>query len=440
VLLTSIAPAAAPRLLRRVVDVEPGETRAVVVSFLYFFFALSSYFILRPIRDEMAVASGVRNLPYLFAGTLGAMLIANPLYAAVVARFPMRRFVAITYGFFAVNLLAFYVLWRLEVAEVGVGRTFFVWTSVFNLFVPSVFWGVMADTFHQAQAKRLFGVIAVGGTLGAVSGAAITSFLVESAGVANLLLISAAFVVVAAALVGALPDRSAGQAGGSAAEPAGRELIGGSAWAGLTHVVRSPYLAGIAGFLLLYTFGSTVVYSAQTDIIGRAYEDRELRTAVLARIELATQLITGFGQAFLTGRIIKRAGLSVTLAAVPAVSIAGFTALGVAAWGVLPLLATFVVFNIARRATEFMLTNPSRKVLFTVISREDKYKASSFLETFVYRAGDQVAVWSYAGLAAAGLTLVGISWITVPISAVYLALGVWLGRRQRELAALTTAS
>jgi len=144
----------------------------------------------------MAVASGVRNLPYLFMGTLTAMLIANPLYAAIVARFPMRRFVGITYGFFAVNLLAFYVLWRLKVAEVAVGRTFFVWTSVFNLFVPSVFWGVMADTFHQAQAKRLFGVIAVGGTAGAVSGAAITSFLVERVGVANLLLVSATFVVV----------------------------------------------------------------------------------------------------------------------------------------------------------------------------------------------------------------------------------------------------
>ena len=425
-------------LLRRVVDVRPGEVRVMLLSCLYFFFALSSYFIMRPIRDEMAVASGVRTLPWLFAGTLAAMLIANPLYAAVVSRLPVRKFVAVTYGFLAANLLVFYVLWRAHVAEVAVGRAFFIWTSVYALFVPSVFWGVMADTFHETQAKRLFGFIAVGGTLGSISGSAITSFFVQSVGVPNLLLVSATLIVLAIAIVASLPRPAVAEAfprdADSRAGGHHREVIGGGAFSGMTHVLRSPYLAGIAAFLLLYTFGNTVMYFAQTDIIGRAYEDRELRTAVLARIELTVQTIAALGQAFLTARIIRWAGLSVTLAAVPLVSIIGFAALGSTAWGMLPLVATFAVFGIARRSIEFMLTNPSRKILFTVISREDKYKANSFIETVVYRAGDQMFSWGFNLLLGIGLTLTGLSWIAVPVSMVYLALGVWLGKRQRDLA------
>ncbi len=433
---TETASGAAPAFLRRVVDVRPGEVRAMLLACFYFYFALSAYFILRPIRDAMAVASGVRSVPWLFTGTLAAMLVANPLYAAVVARLPVKRFVALTYGFFAANLLVFYALWRMSIAPVAVGRAFFVWTSVFNLFVVAVFWGVMADVFHHTQAKRLFGFIAVGGTLGSISGSAITSFFVERVGVPNLLLVSASFVVIAIVLAVAIPQRPALAEGiVDDRRPSGeRELIGGSAWAGMTHVMRSPYLLGIAGFMLLYTFGSTALYSAQVDIVGRFYKNPELRTALLARVELIAQTIAAVGQTFLTARIIRRAGLSVTLAAVPLVSIIGFSALGSTAWGVLPLLGTFVVFGIARRSTEFMLTNPSRKILFTVISREDKYKANSFIETFVYRAGDQLTAWGYAGLLALGLTLTGIAWVAVPLSAVYLALGVWLGRRQRELA------
>jgi AAA family ATP:ADP antiporter len=202
----------------------------------------------------------------------------------------------------------------------------------------------------------------------------------------------------------------------------------------MTHVIRSPYLSGIAGFLFLYTAGSTILYAAQTEIMGQAFADRALRTEVPARMELGTQLITSVGQAFLTARIIGSAGLSVTLSAVPVVSMLGFVALGLASAGVLPLVLTFIAFNVARRACEFILTNPSRKILFTVISREDKYKASSFLETFVYRAGDQVAIWGFAGLAGLGLTLAGISWIAVPLAGVFTALGVWLGKRQGELA------
>ena len=419
------------RLMQRVVQVRPEELNAMLGAAVYFFCILTSFFILRPIRDEMAVASGTRNLPWLFLGTLGTRLVMNPLYASLVSKFPVKKFIPITYGFFVSNLLLFYAAWTLGWDEVMTGRVFFIWTSVYNLFIVSVFWGMMADAFDAGQAKRLFGFIAVGGTLGSVMGSGLTAFFVERVGVANLLLVSAGFLSVALLIVAAFPTLP--REGSTSAVKREDEVIGGGALSGMTHVFASPYLSGIAVFILLYTLGSTVLYFAQTDIIGQFYEDREARTAVLGKMEFITQSITAFGQLFLTGRLIQRFGLAVTLAAVPFVSLIGFIALGLGNAGVLPLLATFIVFSVARRSTEFVMTNPSRKILFTAVSREDKYKASSFIETFVYRGGDQLASWGYAGLVALGLSLTGISWVTVPFAAAFFALAVWLGRQHKRI-------
>jgi AAA family ATP:ADP antiporter len=438
--LTGVAAASgvelALRLLHKVVDVQPSEVRAMLVGALYFFCALASYFILRPIRDAMAVASGARNLPWLFLGTLTAMVVFHPVYSALVARFPVRKFVGMTYGFFAMNLLVFFFVWKSGANEIWTGRAFYIWTAVFALFNTSIFWSVMVDTFHASQAKRLFGFIAVGGTIGSVTGSAITAFFVKSVGNTNLLLVSAALLITASILVARFPTVPQIVDGVTVETAPGHQdrLIGGSIWSGILSVTRSWYIAGIAAFLLLYTLGSTVLYSAQTDIIGRFYETRDAQAAALANMELAVQLIAGFGQAFLTARAIKSFGLSFTLSAVPIVSILGFAALGATAWGILPLLGTFFVFNVLRRSTDFMLTNPSRKILFTVLSREDKYKASSFLETSIYRLGDQLSVWGYAGLAALGFALTSIAWVAVPFSALFLVLALWLVRRQREMA------
>ncbi len=420
------------RALQRVVHVRPNELSAMLGGAVYFFCILTSFFILRPIRDEMAVASGVRSLPWLFLGTLGTMLVMNPLYASLVARFPVKKFIPITYGFFVLNLIAFYALWQAHLDDVITGRIFFIWTSVYNLFIVSVFWGMMTDAFDQGQAKRLFGFIAVGGTLGSVTGSGLTAFFVERVGVPNLLLVSAGFLSVALIIVRLFP--SLPKDDGAPAGHREDEIIGGGVLAGMTHVAKSSYLSGIAVFILLYTFGSTVLYFAQTDIVGAFSEDREVRTALLGTMEFVTQSLTAVGQIFLTGKLLNRFGLAVTLAAVPVVSLVGFAALGAAGAGLLPILGTFILFSIARRTTEFVLTNPSRKVLFTVVSREDKYKASSFIETFVYRAGDQLASWGYAGLAAIGLTITGISFVAVPFAALFVATGVYLGRRQKALA------
>ncbi|HVT40044.1 MAG TPA: MFS transporter [Gemmatimonadaceae bacterium] len=423
-------------VLRRVVDVRVEEVRAMLMAFAYFFFVLSGWFVLRPIREAAGVAAGTAQLPWLFAGTLAAMLICNPLFSSLVVRYPVRRFIAITYHFFIANLLGFYVAMRIvaptegSAGDVWVGRAFFIWTSVFNLFVVSVFWCFMADYFRSEQAKRLFGFVAVGGTLGSIAGSGATAVLASHIGTPNLILVSAALLELAVVAVLQFPARGIAGAGAAGAPPPQQLPIGGSIWAGVTHVVRSPYLLGIAGFLVLLTMGSTVLYFEQADIVRRSFADRAARTTVLAQIEFAVQTLTLVTQVFFTGRIIRWLGLAAALAYLPVLSMLGFAALGV-----LPVFAAVALFVVLRRAGNFALTNPAMEILFTVVPREDKYKAKSFIETFVYRGGDQAGAWSFAGLSALGLGLTGIAFAAVPMAAVMLALAVWLGRRQGTLAA-----
>jgi ATP:ADP antiporter, AAA family len=417
-------------LLRRVVDVGPNEVRATVASFAFFFFLLSSYFVLRPIRDAVAAASGVTGLPWLFAGTLAVTLLCNPLFSWLVVRFPVRRVIPISYHFFTASFLIFYVVLRFvsrgegSVIDVWSGRAFFVWTTVFALFNTSIFWTLMADAFRSEQAKRLFGFIGVGGTLGSIIGSAVTAVLAPAIGAVNILLVSAGLLQLAILVVTRFPLETAAGDDGHARRD---EIIGGTVWSGFTHIMKSPYLLGICAFQLFYVFGSTVLYFAQSDLVGQLYADRTARTAILAQLELITQVLTVVTQMFFTGRIIRWVGLAAALAILPAMSVIGFGALGaVASFQVL------AVFTVLRRATNFAIMNPAMETLFTVVRREDKYKAKNVIETFVYRGGDQLAAWGYAGLAALGLGLAGISWVTVPLSAAWVALGFWLGRQQER--------
>jgi AAA family ATP:ADP antiporter len=433
--------------LRRAVEVHPHEVSALLASFTFFFCALASWFVLRPMRDAVAAASGATQLSWLFVGTLAMTLVANPLFSALVVRFPPRKFIPYAYHVIVASLLVFYVLLRWvaggegTATEIWVGRAFFVWTSMFTLFITSLFWCFMADVFRSEQAKRLFGFIGVGGTVGSVAGSAATAALARYMGDVNLLLVSCVLLELAVVAVVRFPAR--GGALATPVGPAGRAApadalvdkddtmpIGGSMWAGFTRTLRSPYLLGISAFLVLFTVGSTFLYFEQSAIVGSTYADRTSRTVVLARIEVAVQVLTVLAQVFFTGRIIRWFGLVAALAFLPIVSMIGFGALAS-----MPAFAALAAFVILRRAGNFALTNPGMEVLFTVVPREDKYKAKSFIETFVYRGGDQVGAWTFAGLTAAGLGLAGIAWTAVPISAAWLALAVWLARRQSVLAA-----
>ena len=426
------SPSAAPSrsILQRFVAVRPDELGSMLWSCGYFFCLLASYYILRPIRDEAGVAGGIRNLPWLFTGTMIAMLLVNPPFAALVARLPRARFVPIAYRFFALNLVVFFLLYLLlpEGSRVWVGRAFYLWTSVFNLFVVSVFWGFMADTFDSEQAKRLFGFIGVGGTLGGIVGSAVTATLVKATGTAALLLISAALLELAVFCSRRLAGRFSGQARTATNVPV-EQIIGGGAWAGVGQVLRSPYLLGICLYMLLYTIGSTFLYFQQAAIVSQAAHAGNARTALFARIDLMVNVLTVVVQAFLTGRIIAALGVAATLTIVPAISILGFLSLGF-----IPSVLIVVAFQVLRRAGNFAVARPTREVLYTVVSREEKYKAKAFIDTFIYRLGDQVGAWANPLLAALGLSMTGIALVAAPVSGLWLAVGWWLGRRQSALA------
>jgi ATP:ADP antiporter, AAA family len=418
--------------LTRAVQVEPHELPALLWSFAYFFALLCGYYIVRPMRDAMGIAGGVEQLHWLFTGTFLAMLAAVPLFGWATSRFPRRRFLPYVYWFFIANLLAFYALLRDDGANVVAARAFFIWTSVYNLFVVSVFWSFMADLFTNAQAKRLFGFVAAGGSTGALVGPVLATALARPLGPASLLLLSASFMAIAVLCIHRLIAWSAGQRTAALDRPWAHEArpLGGGVLAAFPLVLRSPYLLGVSLFMLLFTTASTVLYFQQAQIVRDAFESAAERTAVFAAVDLAVNALTIAIQVLLTGRVVRALGVAGTLALIPGLLGAGFLALGIA-----PVLAVILAVQIVRRAGDYAVTRPARELLYVVLGREEKYKAKSFIDTVVYRGGDAVSAWAWAGLRAMGLSLGGIAFAAVPVAVLWAWLAYRLGRRQEALAA-----
>ena len=415
------------KFFTKIVDVKPNEIRALWLGFAFHFLILTGYYITKPIRDSIG-ASNMEALPWMFTATLIAMLVANAAFAATVARMSRRKFIPLAYGFFIFVFGLFFIAMRSrpEAEQVWISRGFFVWVSVFNLFNTAVFWAFMTDLFTVEQGKRLYGFIAVGGTFGAILGAYITKHYVREMGPANLLVIAAAMFAVAGFLVRFFPRGFAEQHKAAATQEA---PIGGSVWSGITHICHSPYLVGLAASIVLYTTTSTWAYFQQSELAGAALKTSADRTVFFGNLEIWVNSITVLIQIFLTGRLLKWFGVGFTLVALPVVSMLGFGAMGLAA-----SLATLAVFQVARRAAAYALMRPSREILFTVLKREDKYKVKSVTDTLGYRTGDQLGSWSYHGLQGLGLSLNTISWIALPVTAVWCVLSIWLARKQRVLA------
>lgn len=415
------------RYVAKLVTVEEGEWRATLLAFAFFFFLLASYFVLRSIRDAVGVAAGTANLPWLFTGTLVATLLANPLYATLVSKLPVRRFIPIVYRIFALLLVVFSATLALSgpAQEKFLGPAFWIFISVFSLFVPSVFWGFMADTFYSEQGKRLYGFIGVGGTLGGMFGSKLTALLATTVGTPVLMLMSVVLLECGVQVLRKFPQSFRAETRDREAEA---RSVGGNSLAGITHVFGSPYLLGICLFMLLFTIGTTVLYFQQAEIVGARFADRESRTAFLANIDFYVQLLTVLAQLFISGRVIKWLGVGMTLAILPLMSVIGFGALGMYS-----SLSLFVAFNVLRRAGNYAFANPGREVLFAVIPPEDKYKAKNFIDTFAYRSGDQIGAWSYALMSGAGLALSSIALVAAPMSAVWLLVALWLGRRHTQM-------
>jgi len=418
-------------IFNKIVDVKPNEVRALWLGFILFFVVLAGYYVIRPIRDNIG-ATQFENLWWMFTVVLVAMIVANALFSMIVARMSRRKFIPIAYRFFILNLVIFFVLIQFMPPgkQPWVDGCFFVWVSVFNLFATAVFWGFMTDIFTNEQGKRLFGFIAVGGSLGGMLGPLITASLVHRVSTGVLLLICAGMLEIAAQSIRFFPAEFRRSDSKSAEDAAAAEKpIGGKFWDGVTHICKSPYLFGLFLFILLYTLTSTWTYFQQSELTKVGFADRAARTAFFAKLDLSVNTLTLLLQIFLTGRLMKFLGVTVTLLFMPVLSLFGF-----AAMGLVPVLAVLAVFQVARRASTFAFMRPAREVLFTVLRREDKYKAKSFIDTFGYRCGDQFGAWSYGGMQALGLGLSTISYIAVPVVACWCALGVWLGRKQRALA------
>ena len=416
---------------RRFVDVRPEERAVVGWCWFYIFSVLASYYILRPIRDQAGVAGGVSNLQWLFAGTLVGMLVLNIPFAYLVKTLPRRRFIPLTYHFFVANILLFAALfhWSDATQIVWVGRVFFVWVSVFNLFVVSVFWQMNVDLFTPEQGKRLFGLIAAGATVGAIVGSSVTAVLARHVPPMLLLLGAAALLELAVLCVARLSHLSAAlsrRPGAAAAEAP----IGGSVFAGITRALGSPYLVNVSVFLLLFAITSTFLYFEQAAIVSRSFRDRGAQTAFFATVDLLVNVLTLGIQLFLTAPIVLALGVALPLALLPALTMVGFGALALA-----PTVMAIAVFQVVRRAADYGITRPAREVLYTVIPREDRYKAKSLIDTVVYRTGDQLGAWSVTLLRVAGLGPSHVSLLVIPIAAVWLVNALWLGRRQERLAA-----
>ena len=416
--------------LSRVVAVRPREARALLWSFAYFFCLLAGYYVLRPVRDEMGLASGIKNLPWLFTATFFVMLAVVPVYGALVARLPRTRFIPLVYHFFVANIVVFWVLLTQGIALGTTAQVFFVWISVFNLFAVSVFWSFMADLWQSEQGKRLFGFIAAGGSAGALLGPVVTVALAVPLGPVNLLIIAALLLELAVLCAHRLESAVPKAEEGGTAKPADSGAIGGGWLSGILMVLRSPYLAGIALWVALLSLAGTFLYFQQASIVAAASDDPAVRTRIFASIDLAIGILTILVQFLATGRLIARFGVGPAAAALPLVFALGFLALAFT-----PALFVVIGFQALQRATNFALSNPAREVLFTVLEREEKYKAKNVIDIVVFRGADAGSGWVFSALRGAGLELSSISLATVPVAALWLALALALGRGQARRAA-----
>ena len=416
-------------LFARLVPVRPGETVPLLLATAYGFAILFAYYLLRPVRDEIGAADR-GNLQLLWTAVFFVMLLAVPLYSAAVARFRRAVFIPLANRFFAANLLLFYLALVLlpETARPWIDRVFYVWTSVFALFVVTVFWGLVVDLFRDEQGRRLFGFITVGASLGGIVGSATTAALAEQLPVFLLLLLAVLPLEAASRLAGALDQRAELSPATLHREPAAR--IGGSAWSGLRAVLHVPALRRIALWILLMTFASTILYFLQAHLVGEAIAGRGERRAFLARIDLIVNTLTILTQALLTARILAWIGVGATLAVLPAVAALGFLALGNA--GAAGALTALLVVRVLYDSSRHALAKPAREVLFTRLSREQRYKSKAFIDAAVYRGGDLVSGWLYAGLAALGLSAAAIALAAAPVAALWGLLGWRLGKMPSE--------
>ena len=412
------------KILKAVAGVEPHEVKAVMISFVYFFFLMGSYFILRPLRDTMGTVYGVAHLQELFTGTFILSFFVAPIYAGLASRIRLATFLPWVYGFIALTMLGFYFLFVAHENSRWIAAAFYIWLSTYNLLTISVFWSLMADIFSSAQAKRLFGFIAAGGTVGTITAPAFVTFFVNAVGTNTLLLISAAGFGVTALMVQLLEreKKKLMAAGGPAQKTSLDKSLGGNPFDGFTLLLKSRYLLMIALFLLLMTWISTVIYFQLGDLISKEFASRAARTQAYATIDLATNSIAVLIQLFGTGRFLKRFGVTTGLLLNPVIMVVAFLAVAF-----FPSLLVLGSIQVMRRFSEYAIAKPSRDMLFTVVDQNSKYKAKNVIDTVVYRFGDVTSAWISSVVLPFGVA--GLAILGMVIAAAWFPIAWALGKR-----------
>ena len=420
-------------IIKKFVDVRAGEVRALLWSFAYFFCLLSTYYMLLPLRDAMGIEGGTRGLSWLFTATFIATLVTAPFQAALAAKLPRARFIPVVYLFLVANMLIFWFLLRTHVEPVGVARAFFVWITVFSVFTVSVFWSFMSDIYSAEQSKRLFGFVGAGGSIGSILGPVLTRNLVEPIGIANLLLVAGglltAAVFCANRLEGAALAAQAATPGfeaASAGKP--KKAVGGGMFDGFSLLFKSPYLGGIGLWVFLLSLAGTVLYFTQAEVVSAAAADAAGRTKIFATIAQWVGILSLAIQLLATGRIISKIGTGPSAALLPLVFVLGFVALAFN-----PVLLVIAGFQALQRATNFGIANLARESLWTVVSREEKFKAKNIIDGAVFRAADAINAQVYK-LMAALMSLPALALVTAGIAGGWLVLSVGLGRAQEKKA------
>jgi len=422
----SSSPSAFHKMFKFASAIEPHELKAVILSFTYMFLLLGSYYILRPVRDAMGTVYGDGDqLEILYTYTFFATFLCAPIYGAFASRLKLSTFLPWVYGFFVINIVIFYAMFETMPESKFTAGFFFVWVSVFNMFITSVFWSFMSDIFSKTEAKRLFGFIAAGGSIGAIVGPAITVILASVVGINGLLLISAAGFVGVMFVIWALEkEKNVLMArGGGGQKTTLDHKLAGNPFDGFTLLFKSPFLLFIALFILLLTWVSTILYFQQNDLVRAAFETREARTQAFAVVDLIVNVGAILVQMFGTGRLIARWGITFGLVLVPVVMVIAFVGIAIS-----PIVFVLLGVQVVRRISEYAVSRPSREMLFTAVDQQSRYKAKNVIDTVVYRFGDVSAAWVTAGLSAMGLGIGGVAIFGVAVAAVWGFFALRLGR------------
>jgi len=399
---------ASPNLLEKLVRVEHGEWPKLAIAFFYFFFLLGGYFMLRPVRGTVA-ANNSDILHWLYTATFIAMLLIVPVFGFLVSRFRRGQFIPGIYLFFITNLLLFAAGFQDDATPQWIQRAFYVWLSVFNLFVVSIFWSFMADIFRPGQATRLFGFIMAGGSIGAILAPSVTRLVVSDYGATGVMLTAASALLIATLFAVLL-----GRYTRSVQQNERSQVIGGSIWEGAVRVFRSEYLLYACLLMLLHNLTSTFLFNGLAVLVDQHITGFDERTTFFSLVDQVVQVLAFLFQFFITSRLISRLGMSRTLTLVPLILAGGFVILG-SSMG----LVLFAAVQVAQRSLNYGVIGPAKEMLFTVVDRETKYKSKNFIDTVVYRGSDVTASWIFKGLMSAGFSLSKVAWIYVPV------LGLW---------------